>query len=307
MWFYLSLILILTACLLLHLAQRLYQHMFGAPKRYDTVSPARQQTRHYQAARKGMDLMDTLPMEDVYLTSRDGLNLHACYFPPENGSGKVVLGIHGYHSYAKLEYGPFIEFYRGLGYGMLLPDDRAHRPSEGNYIGFAVKDSLDCVDWAKYLVQRLGRDCEILLHGVSMGAATVMTASGDPELPDQVKGIVADCGFTTLWEELHTKFWDSTQMPKFPFVWLLERINVHRQGFDFRHHTPLEQVKKAAVPMLFVHGTADQTVPVEMAQRLYQACSAKKELLLVEHADHAESIVYAPQEYHGAIRRLFGI
>ena len=304
MWFFLVLIFILTACLYLHLAQRIYQQIFGRPKRYDTVSPARQQTRHYQAARKGMDLMDTLPVEDVYLTSRDGLNLHAYYFPPETDTGKVVLGIHGYHSYAKLEYGPFFAFYRALGYGMLLPDDRAHAPSEGKYIGFAVKDRLDCVDWAKYLVNRLGEDCEILVHGVSMGSATVLSASGEPDLPKQVKGIVADCGFTDLWEELHTGFWDHTRMPRVPFVWLVERINQHRQGFDFRHYTPLQQVKKTTVPILFVHGKADKTVPTGMCTRLYEACPTKKEILLVDDAGHAESIVYAPEAYHAAIRRL---
>lgn len=304
MWFFLVLILVLSACLLLNMAQRLYQHIFGRPKRYDNVSPARQQTRHYQAARKGMDLMDTLPVEDVYLTSRDGLKLHAYYFPPATDNGKVVLGIHGYHSYARLEYGPFIAFYRSLGYGMLLPDDRGHAPSEGEYIGFAVLDRLDCVDWAKYLVERLGENCEILVHGVSMGSATVLSASGEPDLPRQVRGIVADCGFTTLWEEMHTDFWRQTQMPKFPFIWLVERINRHRQGFDFRHRTPLQQVKKATVPILFVHGTADKTVPVEMAQRLYEACPTRKELLLVEGAGHAESIVYDPEAYHAAIRRL---
>ncbi len=311
MWFYivlLVLVALLVLCLVaLRMAEKLFHSFFDPPKRYDSVSEARKKTPHYKVARKGMDLMDTLEVEDVYLTSRDGLKLHAYYFPPAEDTKKVVLGIHGYHSYAKLEYGPFIEFYRSLGYGMLLPDDRAHRPSEGDYIGFGVKDRLDCVDWAKYLAQRLGDEGDILIHGVSMGAATVLGASGEPDLPRQVRGIVADCGFTVLWEEFQTRFWEAVRLPRFPFLWLVERINLHRQGFSFREHSPLEQVKKAAVPILFVHGKADPTVPVAMAQRLYDACPTKKELLLVEGAGHAESIVYAPEEYHAAIRRLFGI
>lgn len=298
-------LLLLTGGLLWHLAERLFRQVFSRPKRYATVSEARQTTRHYQAAKPGMELLKTLPVEDVSIPSRDGLRLHGRYYPPPKPGGPVVLGIHGYRSYAELEFGPFAAFDREQGFGLLLPDGRGHAPSEGDYVGFGVPDRLDCVDWAKWLAHRLGESGVIFLHGVSMGAATVLGASGEPDLPPQVKGIAADCGFTALGDEFRTQFWNHTHLPRFPFLPLVEGINRHRQGFGFWEHTPLEQVQKAAVPVLLVHGTADPVVPVEMARRLYEACPTRTELLLVEGAGHAESIVYAPEDYHAALLRLW--
>ena len=190
---------------------------------------------------------------------------------------------------------------------MLLPDDRAHAPSEGKYIGFGVLDRLDCVDWAKYLVETYGDDVEILLHGVSMGAATVLAASGEEDLPAQVKGIVSDCGFTCAWDALHSQLHDMAHLPADLILPSVEKICKKRAGFDFREHSAIEQVKNAKVPILFVHGGKDQMVPVHMVHELYEACPTEKKLLLVEEAGHGESIGFAPDEYHQAIRDLFKI
>ena len=308
MW--LKVILVAAVAIILLLAAFtlfLFHFMFYRPKRSTKIPKSYVDTPHYKASRAGMALIKTLPCEDVYITSRDGLKLHAYLFPAEQGTQKFVVGIHGYKSYSRPEYGPYIEFYRSLGYSMLLPDDRAHAPSEGKYIGFGVLDRLDCVDWTKYLVERFGPQVEIRLHGVSMGGATVLAASGEAELPQQVKGIVADCGYTSAWNILSYELKEVAHLPVKPFLPWCEVLCRHLAGYDFHSHTPIEQVRHAKVPILFVHGGKDQMVPAFMVQELYDACAAPKKMLLVKEAGHGESIAFAPDEYHQAIRTFFGI
>ena len=258
-------------------------------------------------AQEGMDYMKSLPKEDVYITSHDGLRLHGTLFPLGDDPKKFVLGIHGFQSHAFNEFAPHIAYYRSRGFSMLLPDDRAHGYSEGQYITMGVKDRLDCLDWANYLANRFGPDCQILLHGVSMGGATVLSASGEEGLPSQVMGVVSDCGFTSVEEAFSVQMRNMYHIPPaFPLM-VCRWFAKHRADFDFREARPIDQVKKARVPIFFAQGADDFLVPREMAERLYAACPTPKELLMVEHASHAESIAVDPEGYHAAMERLFGI
>ena len=258
-------------------------------------------------AEQGVAYMETLPHEEVYITSRDGLKLHATYFPAENNSKNIVIGIHGFQSVAWNEYAPHIAFYRSIGFGMLLPDDRGHAYSEGEYITMGVKDRLDCVDWAKYAVDRFGEDVRLLLHGVSMGGATVLSASGEEDLPKQVLGIVSDCGFSSVKEAFAFQIKTMYHVNPGLILNICQWFAKHKAGFDFMEARPIDQVKKAKVPILFVQGAEDFLVPREMAERLYEACSSPKKLLIVEKASHAESIALDPEAYHQAIHDLFKI
>ena len=130
-------------------------------------------------AEAGIAYMKTLPHEDVWITSEDGLKLHGTLFPAPGDSPNYVIGIHGFQSKAWHEYAPHIEFYRSIGFGMLLPDDRGHGQSEGAYATMGVKDRRDCISWANDLANRFGTQVRVLLHGVSMGGATVLSASGE--------------------------------------------------------------------------------------------------------------------------------
>ena len=133
--------------------------------------------------------------EDVYIRSGDGLKLHGTYFPGQ-GSGKLVICFHGYTSKGMSDYIGLSNYYLPRGYQMLLVDERAHGDSEGTYIGFGCLDREDALLWITYAVKRFGCGCQIWLHGTSMGASTVLMASG-LKLPPQVRGIVSDCAFTT--------------------------------------------------------------------------------------------------------------
>ena len=262
---------------------------------------------HHKAVQAGFPLMESLPCEDVTITACDGLQLHARLYPAEKPSRKFVLGIHGYRSFARSEYAPHIAFYRSLGYNMLLPDDRGHGQSQGDFITFGNTDRLDCVKWAQYLVQRFGPDVQILLHGVSMGGATVLSASAEPELPKQVFGVVSDCGFSCVRDafafQLKAMYHVESDFPVKVCQWYAK----HKAGFDFTEARPIDRVKEARVPIFFVQGAEDCLVPKEMAEQLYMACTAPKKLLIVEHASHAESIALDPEGYHQAMRELFGI
>ncbi len=203
-------------------------------------NPAYDGSRWHQAARKGLALMRTLPREEITRTSRDGLRLHATFFPAEQPSSRTVLAIHGYKSCGLKEYSLFLEFYRSMGFNLLLPDNRAHGQSEGKYIGFGNPDRFDCVMWAEYLADRFGKDSFILLHGVSMGAATVLSASGE-SLPPQVKGIVSDCSYTSAWDEFKNEMQRTFHLPPFPILPLCEGICKLRAGYGFRKNSPLSQ------------------------------------------------------------------
>lgn len=257
-------------------------------------------------AAEGLKYMETLTHEDVWVTSFDDLKLHATLFPCAD-TKKFVIGIHGFKSKAWHEYAPYLKFYRSCGYGMLLVDDRAHGQSAGKYVTMGVKDRFDCLSWANYLVDRYGKEVELLLHGVSMGAATVLSASGEKDLPPQIKGIISDCAYSSVEEAFAVQIETLFKIPS-PFILkICKRYAKRYADFDFDEATPLHQVAQAKVPILFVQGTADFLVPAKMAEELYAACGSRKKLLMVEGANHAESIAVATEEYQSTIREFFGI
>ena len=255
----------------------------------------------------GMEYMKTLPQEDVYITSKDGLKLHGILFNTAPHTKNYVLGIHGFQSHALNEFAPHIAYYEKKGFNMLLVDDRAHGYSEGDFITMGIKDRLDCVAWAQYLVKRFGEESKIILHGVSMGGATVLSASGESDLPKQVIGTISDCGFSSVSEALYFQMKSLFHVSSRSLVHVCAWFAKHKAHFDFNEAAPIEQVKHAKVPILFVQGEIDHIVPAWMAKDLYEACSSKKKLILVPNASHAESIAIDTKAYHDGIEEVFHI
>ena len=288
----------------------LFHFLVDRPSRSQKIPSFYVGSPHYKVSRAGLAKMEHMPNSDLYLQSRDGLKLHAYLYPaPDTETPKkFVISVHGYRSYARPEGAPYVEFYHSLGYSMVMVDDRAHAPSEGDYVGFGVLDRLDVLDWAKYLVKTYGEDIDILIHGVSMGGATVAAVSGEAELPTQVRGIIADCAFSSASEVLTYQMAEAMHLPSKLLLPKIEKIVEKRAGYNFHDFSAIEQVKKATVPMLFVQGGKDTMVPPYMVDDLFDACaSEKKRKLFVEEAGHAESIAFAPEEYHQAIQELFDI
>lgn len=224
--------------------------------------------------------------EDLEITSYDHLKLKAKLLKADQDTDKVLIAIHGYHSYNLREYAYYLKFYHELGFHILLPDNRAHGESEGKYIGFGWLDRLDCIQWIEKIKDYFHKDLQIVLHGISMGSATVLMASGE-ELPNDVKCIISDCGFTSVYDEIrHEMKRSHIPLAILPTATLLSKKRV---GYSFKEASTINQVKKSKTPTLFIHGDQDDFVPTYMAYDLYNACQAPKDLLIVEGAKHAES------------------
>lgn len=305
--FYLVMLIILAVALVLGalalalLPRFLFEMLFKKPKRSTKIPDFYKDSPHYKVSRAAMTRMEHMQCEDHFITSRDGLKLHGYLYPVRGERKKFAISVHGYRSYARPEGAPYVEFYQKLGYSMLMVDDRAHAPSEGQYIGFGVLDRLDVVDWCKYLVKTYGRDIEILLHGVSMGGATVLAASGEEDLPDQVRGITADCAFTSPREILKFQLLQSMKIPPKLVMPKLEKLCKEKIGFDFDNNSAIRQVKRSHTPILFVQGMQDTMVPPFMVNQLFEACASKKRILKVEEAGHGESICFMKDDYEKAI------
>lgn len=239
---------------------------------------------HREAMKAGEDWLLSQDMETVYIESHDGLKL-AGKFLNANARRTLIL-FHGYRSRAFRDFSCVGEYYKGLGFNLLFVDQRAHGASEGKYICFGVKERLDCVRWAEYIDRRVGG--EIFLDGISMGASTVLMAAGE-QLPESVRGVIADCGFTSP-HDIMLKVMETDLKvrcrPLFRFVAWLVRL---RAGFAVDEYSTLDAMKKNKVPVLFLHGTGDKFVPYEMTVQAYEACAAEKQLLLVEGAGHGTS------------------
>ena len=243
------------------------------------------------------------PHEDVYQTAFDGLKLHATYFPAINENSdkkRVVICFHGYTSQGLKDFIGLTDYYFKHGYAMLHPDARAHGESEGKYIGFGCLDRKDALGWINWIIEKCGEDVEILLHGISMGGATVLMASG-LELPPQVKGIVSDCAFTSPKEVfthvLHTMY----HIPTFPVMQVSNIVNKMLAGYGMDECNAKREVEKAKVPILFIHGSNDTFVPTKMCQEIYDSCASPKKIVIVEGAAHAESYFKDMETYEKAL------
>lgn len=242
--------------------------------------------------------------EDVFIKSQDGLNLHGTFFPNDNAK-KIVICFHGYTSEGMKDYIALSNYYIKKGFAMLLVDERAHGQSEGEYIGFGCLDRHDALCWIDYIINRCGKDVQILLHGTSMGGATVLMTSG-LELPKQVKGIVSDCAFTSpkyvFTHVLHSMY----HLPAFPVIQVADFVNRKKAGYGMDECNAAREVKKAEVPILFIHGSKDTFVPCDMCEEIYENCKSPKKKLIIEGAAHAESYYVDREAYENALDDFIG-
>ncbi len=244
------------------------------------------------------------PHEDVYEQSHDGLRLHATYFPGKE-EGKVVICFHGYTSHGMSDYIALSDYYLKHGYSMLLVDERAHGESEGTYIGFGCLDRLDAMKWIDWVIKKCGTDVQILMHGTSMGGATVLMASG-LELPKQVKGIISDCAFTSPKHVFTNVLRTMYHMPAFPMMQIVDIVNKKKAGYGLDECNAAREVRKAKVPILFIHGDADTFVPCSMCHEIYENCASPKKKLIVEGASHAESYYKDMKAYEAMLDEFIG-
>ncbi|MBR1811307.1 MAG: alpha/beta hydrolase [Clostridia bacterium] len=234
------------------------------------------------------------PHDDLTLVSSHGENLFADYIPAENPTHRYAVIAHGWTSIPKNMATP-IRHFSERGFNILAPHMRAHGKSQEKVVGMSWPDRFDIIDWITYIVDK-DPDAKILLVGVSMGSATVMNVSGE-QLPDNVKCIIADCGFTSIWDIFANTLKDRAHLPTRPLMDMMRLVTKAQAGYDIKTAAPLDQVKKSVTPTLFVHGEQDTFIPAAMMYKLYDAAACEKDLLLIPDADHAESWDVHPEIY----------
>jgi len=240
--------------------------------------------------------------EDVTLKARDGLVLKGWFLPAQKASDKLVVFAHGYNCNGPDEFAAFIKFYHEeLNYHILLPDHRAHGRSPGRFIGFAALEWRDILDWADAYVNRLGPDTQVVLHGVSMGGATVMNCNANNP-PDYVKCVVEDCGYTNGYEMISLAGRRDLGIRITPLYWAAALwFRLYTGKSLMKDSDPYGNISKFAKPTLFIHGANDTFVPAEMGLRCYEAATVEKDLWLAEGAGHAQSYYLCQGEYEARL------
>ena len=240
-----------------------------------------------------------LPFESADIISFDGLRLHADFLRGEPGTKVTMIFCHGYKSEAAFDFAAMYDFYRSLGYNLVYLNMRAHGKSGGKYIGFGVLDRFDVQSWAKKVAE-LFPDTSIFLHGMSMGAASILQ-SADLELDPAVCGIIADCGFSSTNEVFRNLVGGLYHLPATPFVDIFEAVNRMTAGYGFTDADSVRSMEKSRLPLAYICGDCDRYVPLDMAMRIYNACVQDKVLLIAEGAGHAASFMTENEKYKNLI------
>lgn len=234
------------------------------------------------------------PCEEVSITSHDGLKLVGRYYHTADGA-PLCIGFHGYKSTYVADFSGGSTLCIENGCNLLLVDQRSHGKSQGRTITFGINERKDVSRWVKYAVHRFGADTKIVLMGVSMGAATVLMASG-LELPQNVKGIIADCPYVKA-SDIIVEAGKGMGFPAWftlPFSRLGARIF---GGFNLHETDAVKAVRQTKVPILIIHGEADTLVPPEMSELARQANPALVRRLTFPGAGHAMSYLVDTKRY----------
>lgn len=261
---------------------RLLRQWEGTPQ--EKFSPiVRRERAWYQAQ----------PKEQVWIESFDGLRLHGCLIPCPQPRGTILL-VHGFHSSGYKDFGCVMRAYHQMGFQLLVIDQRAHLESQGKYLTMGVRERQDVRSWAIFLLERFGQSHRVVLGGLSMGASTVLMASG-LDLPPNVIAVIADCGYTTpraIFRDVMVRWY---HLP----TWLLGGAELWCRllaGFSMDGTSAVEAVKHTQLPLLLIHGDADDFVPSAMAREIYAAAEGQAQLVLIPEAGHGMSyLVDQPQ------------
>ena len=241
---------------------------------------------------------ENIKNKKVEVKAKDEITLRGTEYLVNEESDEWVIILHGYHSNldSVISIG---KHFAEKGYNVLIPSMRASNESDGEYIGMGWLDKDDLKCWINLIIEQ-NKDAQIVLHGSSMGAATVLMASGD-ELPSNVKAIIEDSGYTSVWDIFASEAKARFNLPSFPILNMFEVVANMRAKYDIREASALEQVKKATIPILFIHGESDDFVPEYMCEELYKVTKSKKDKLIINGAGHTESRYKEPKTYYNKI------
>ena len=238
------------------------------------------------------------------IISNDGTKLYGRFY--RNGDSKItILMMHGFRSNPIHDFSCAFKFYYDKGFNLLVPDQRAHGKSGGKYITYGTKERFDAKAWLEF-ANTLVEGGELYATGVSMGASTVLMAA-ELDLPENVKGIIADCGFTSPAEIIKKVMKQDMKVPLFPLYYTTRAMSKVIAGFDFEECNAALAVKDCKIPILFLHGKNDSFVPFSMGEEIYNSAGGKKHAVWVEGADHGCSFLVDHKACAEALGGFLGI
>lgn len=256
--------------------------------------------------------LQTAEHRKISVETEDGYRLIAEEFPAEEKSYSPeragqeshnwVLLLHGYTGWKEEMY-PFAFWYHQQGYHVVVPDLRCQGESQGDFIGMGWTDHFDCMLWLEHIIAQ-DSQAQIILHGQSMGAAAALMMAGEKDLPGHVRAVVSDSSYTDAYSMFGEKIREWFGLPPFPLVDSACLMLWLRGGYNLKDASALEAVRKSRIPILFIHGSSDAMISVQMAEDLYEGAECPKELLIVEDAGHGQTQDKDPDTYYGTIERF---
>ena len=279
-----------------------YRSTFYSPKKrkvYPVVAKSERDKELVLSMKITADKLRLEKYEPIYIKSKDKTTLFGRYYHVSDGA-PLFIEFHGYRGEAYRDFAGGDLIFKTLKYNTLLVDQRAHGQSGGTSISFGVKERLDCLAWVEYAKERFG-DIPIFLVGISMGGATVLMAS-DLELPKSVKGIIADCPYSSPKEiickvckvELKLIPWVI-----YPFIKLSALLF---GGFNPSSQSATKSVKNTKIPILLIHGEGDSFVPSEMSDKIYESCASEKYICKIPEAEHGMAFLYDMSTYENTVK-----
>lgn len=269
------------------------------------MKKAREQLRGYKDCNEFLDDMaacseklETTPHDRVRIVSYDGQTLVGHWFACENPK-RVIVAMHGWRSGWSSDFGTIAEFWKNNGCSVLYAEQRGQGSSGGAYMGFGMMERYDCLEWVKWVNTHSG-NLPVYLAGVSMGATTVLLCA-DLELPENVRGIMADCGFTSAHNIFKHVAEKNLHIPYYIHSNAADKLCREKICMGTRDCSTVDALKNSKVPVLLAHGTDDHFVPVEMTYENYRACTAPKYLVIVPGADHGMSHFMEKERYEQAV------
>lgn len=240
-------------------------------------------------------------LKDTFIYSPDHVKLHAYYAAAARPTARTAVIVHGYTDNAIRMMMIGYLYNKELGFNILLPDLRYSGLSDGEAIQMGWHDRKDVMRWMETANEIFGDTTRMVVHGISMGAATTMMVSGETQ-PGYVKGFVEDCGYTDVWDQFSKELKAQFGLPRFPLMYTADWLCRLEYGWSFREASAQKQVARCHLPMFFIHGDKDDYVPTWMVYKLYEAKPQPKELWIVPEADHAHSYRFNTEEYTEKIK-----
>ena len=253
-----------------------------------------------EALAETKEWLKSYPPEKREILSEEGFRLVASEFRREEPRDHLwAVLLHGYTGWKEEMY-PFAMEYFSRGYNCLVPDLRCQGESEGDFIGMGYTDSRDVQRWIDLILEE-DPDAKIVLHGQSMGAATALIMAGDQVLPENVAAVVSDSSYTDAYTMFGEKAKAWFHLPSFPIVNSMRDMLLFRGGYDLYRASPVEALKRAKIPILFIHGSEDKMISVDQAYELYDGAASEKQLLIIDGAGHGQPQDKDPEEYYETV------